>query len=238
KKKIIHHISTPLVAFGEIKGVEDFLYTEDDHYVGQEDDNVYFRTKLEAEKLIEEARQNGVTCNIYRMGNLVYNSETFKFQENIDSNAFYTVIKSFIKINMIPAFDKDVLDLSFVDHVSKAVLLIFNKKNLANKTYHVYNHNRISTITLGQYIQQAGYESLNISDISELFRRYEEPEMRDYIMNVIIHAGLMGNIRGTSFHMLCDRTQMILGQLGFNWSEINNTHIQKLIEYCKEVNFI
>ncbi|XQY93052.1 SDR family oxidoreductase [Metabacillus sp. HB246100] len=84
--------------YEKIDGVDNFVYTEYDHFVGQRDEKVYVKSKLESEKLIEQARRKGLNCNIYRVDNLNYNTKTMKFQENIESNAFYTMVKSFIKL--------------------------------------------------------------------------------------------------------------------------------------------
>ncbi|MGG0537714.1 HAD-IIIC family phosphatase [Priestia aryabhattai] len=238
KKKDFHHISTPLVAFGHIEGIDNFLFTEFDHYVGQEDDNVYFRTKLEAERLLIQARDKGLNTNIYRVGNLNYNTNTLKFQENISDNAFYSVVKTFLKINMIPAFEEKVIDFSFVNEVSKAITLLFNRENLRNETHHVYNYNRISSTDLGEYLQQYGYDNLEICDINELFANYQKPELRDDIMKIVIHAGLMGNIRDTNFRMVYNKTKLILEKFGFEWSEIDEKNITTMLEYSKKVQFI
>lgn len=237
-QKDINHISTPLVAFGSIDGIDNFLFTEFDHDVGQEDENIYFRTKLEAERLIVQAREMGLNANIYRVGNLNYNTETLKFQENISNNAFYSVVKSFIKINMVPAFDEKVIDLSFVNDVSKAITLLFNRKNLRNETHHVYNYNAISSIELGEYLQQEGYTNIKICDINELFANYQNPELQEHIMKIVIHAGLMGNIRDTNFRMVYGKTKLLLDKLGFEWPEVDQTNIANMLAYSKKVQFI
>lgn len=238
KQKDLHHISTPLVAFGKIEGIDNFLFTEFDHYVGQEDENIYFRTKLEAERLIVLAREKGLNATIYRVGNLNYNTSTLKFQENIADNAFYSVVKSFIKVNMVPALDAKVIDFSFVNYVSKAIVLLFNRDDLRNETHHVYNYNGISSLELGQFLQSVGYDSINITDVSELFANFENPEMQENIMKIIIHAGLMGNLRDTNFHLVFDKTKLILDRLGFTWPNIEKNHVEQMLEYAKEVQFI
>lgn len=238
KLKDYHHVSTPLVAFGRIEGVDDFLFTEFDHFVGQEDENIYFRTKLEAEKLVVEARERGLNTNIYRVGNLNYNTETEKFQENISDNAFYSVVKSFIEINMVPAFNTKVIDFSFVNHVSNAIVLLMNKKSLLNETHHVYNYNGISSIELGEYLQQSGFNNLKICEIEELFANYHKPEFQEHIMKIIIHAGLMGNLRDTNFHMVFGKTQLLLERLGFNWMSIDKEHVNNMLNYAKKVQFL
>lgn len=242
QQKDVHHLSTPLVAHGKIDGVDYFVYTEYDHFVGQRDENVYVKSKLEAEMLIEQARKKGLNCNIYRVGNLNYNTQTMKFQENIESNAFYTMVKSFIKINMVPALEADSLDFSFVDYVSKAIILLFNRKNIMNETFHVYNHNRISSHTLGHFIKEAGYPDLQISSLVEFntyaFANYQNSELKEHIVNILVHAAIMGNLNDTNFITRSEKTNIILEKLGYTWVEPEKDHIEKMLEYSQAVNFI
>ncbi|MFZ5988789.1 MAG: HAD-IIIC family phosphatase [Bacillota bacterium] len=242
ERKDLHHISTPLVGHGKVEGKYDLLFTEYDHDVGQIDENVYTKSKLEGEKLLVQARGKGLNSNIYRVGNLVYNTTTQKFQENINDNAFYTLLKSFIKLNMIPGVDKKVLDFSFVDYVSKAVILLFNRSNLLNETYHLYNYNRISSIDLGKLLGMVGYSQLQITTVEEFFNfayeNYEHPELKEYVLNVLVHGYIMGDLNDTNFHLICDKSKIILDRIGFKWSEVDKMHLERMVEYCREVGFI
>ncbi|EFM12561.1 FkbH like protein [Paenibacillus curdlanolyticus YK9] len=238
QRKVLHHISTPLVAFGKIDGVDDVLYTENEHDLGQDDDNIYFLTKLESERVIVAARERGLACSIFRVGNLNYNTETMKFQENIEGSALYSMIKSFINIKMVPSLSGRGLDFSFVNHVTQAILLLFNKKQLQNKTHHLYNSNRINGLQLGEYIQQSGYTDVELRTVGEIFGSYHIKELQEDIMNIVIHGGLMGNLRDTNFHMRADRTNLLLERLGFTWKPVDQTNVQSMLRYAEQVGFL
>ena len=235
---VIEHISTLLVAFGVIEGKDRFVFTEDDINVGQRDNNSYFRTKLEAEEIIEDARKYGIKTNIFRIGNLVYNSCILKFQENVAESPLYSLLKSFINMKMIPSFSKEIIDFSFVDKVCEALLLIYDKNTLMNGIYHLYNPNRISTNSIFKYLQEYGYKDLKLVNIRDIFNSFENEAMRDDIMNITVHGGLLGNVRGTDFEIQSDRTQSILKVLGFVWNKVGYSQFAEILDYCREVQFI
>ncbi len=241
RKKDIHHISTINVAHGKVEGKDNFVFTEFDHDIGQIEENFYIKTKIESEKLMVKARMNDLNANIYRVGNLVYSTQTEKFQSNIGDNAFYTLVKSFIKIERIPNIDRDILDFSFVNRTARAISLLFNRKNLINETYHVFNYNRISFADLGQYINNIGY-NVEIEQIGDFFQfiydNYENPELKTHVLNILVHGYIMGDINDTNFYIQSDKTSLILDKLNFNWDKIDSKVIEGMLEYCRKVGFI
>ena len=127
-KKDVNHISTLAVASGVVKNKEDVLYTEYDNDLGQIIENPYPKTKLEAEKIVLETRDKGINVNVFRVGNIGFDSKTGRFQENIEQNALYSMMKSYIRIGLVPEMERDI-DFACVDDVSQAIIKLFNKKN-------------------------------------------------------------------------------------------------------------
>jgi nucleoside-diphosphate-sugar epimerase len=76
--------------------------------------NVYANSKLQAEKLVLEAAKRGLAVNVFRPANLTCHSLTGKFQINIDSNAFYRMIKAMLLLGKAPRADWHV-DLTPID---------------------------------------------------------------------------------------------------------------------------
>ncbi|WP_144488597.1 SDR family oxidoreductase, partial [Bacillus sp. ABP14] len=68
---------------------KEFEFFESNFDRGQNLDNLYLESKFQGEKMVREAMEKGVRATIYRVGNLVGNSKTGKFQYNINENAFY-----------------------------------------------------------------------------------------------------------------------------------------------------
>lgn len=96
----INHISTTSVSGNYL--VENniiFNYTENNFYIGQNyKDNVYVRTKFEAENELFKAITEGVKVNVFRIGNLMQRCSDGVFQINKFDNAYFKRIYGFIKI--------------------------------------------------------------------------------------------------------------------------------------------
>lgn len=100
----LHYISTLSVSgYGLVKTpVCDFC--EYDLFIGQDyTNNVYVRSKLEAENLILNACKNkNLIASIYRLGNITNRFSDGCFQKNFTDNAFINRISSFINIRLYP----------------------------------------------------------------------------------------------------------------------------------------
>ena len=113
--KKIYHISTLSVSgnsfVDQYYNSQDFSdnidFTENNFYIGQSLDNVYIKSKFEAEKLILDSILKGTNAYILRVGNLMPRYNDGKFQENYMDNAYINRINSFYKIGYIP---NDILD--------------------------------------------------------------------------------------------------------------------------------
>ncbi|MFD3269441.1 thioester reductase domain-containing protein [Paenibacillus dendritiformis] len=238
--KSLHYISTVGVASGTINNAEKFLFTEDDHDVGQQSGNFYTKTKIEAEMKVWKSRQDGLAATIYRVGNLVCHSETGKFQENISDNGFYRMLRSFIGLERMPEQSLHAIDFSFVDYVSKAIVLLMKRQGKQSETYHVYNHKHVSLRQLSQWLNEAGYaiEAMPPAGFLDYLYAYRnEQAAEEHVENILLHSRIL-DMDATFYYMTSDRTVKVLAELGFEWPEVNAGHIQKMMDYCAEVSFV
>jgi amino acid adenylation domain-containing protein/thioester reductase-like protein/non-ribosomal peptide synthase protein (TIGR01720 family) len=242
KKKAYNYISTTSVGSGYVEGKDRLVFTEYDCDMGQSSDNYYVATKLEAEKFLLKARQNRLEVNVFRVGNLVFDSETGVFQENIEDNAFYTLVKSLIKIGCFPEIDEKTINFSFIDYVAKAVVLLFDKVNLQNETYHLFNTNQISIVALGALLKQAGMDAKTIPVdvfIKYLYEKYEDEEAKNHIARILVHSNMFfEGASKTSFIIQNKKTENILKRLNFKWPELDSLKVRLMMEHCKKVGFI
>ncbi|WDV44340.1 amino acid adenylation domain-containing protein [Clostridiaceae bacterium M8S5] len=243
KIKDLKHISTMSVASGKINDKEIVLFTEYDCDMGQEIENFYVKTKFLAEKLVIEARDKGINTSIFRIGNLMFNSDTGKFQENIKDNAFYTLIKSLMKIGAVPSLNINSYDFSFVDNVRKAFVLLYNRKGAINEIYHLSNPNTVSIAKIGDFINQAELSyKLNKMEtelfLDYLYDNYNNPKVKKHIEDFLLHSELFDINDKTNFVNTSDKTNMHLKALGFDWLRLDKDHIRKMIQYCEEVEFL
>ena len=242
KKKAYNFISTTSVGSGYVEGKARLVFTEYDCDIGQNSDNYYVATKLEAEKFLLKAREEGLEANIFRVGNLVFDSVTGVFQENIEDNAFYTLVKSLIKIGYFPEIDDKTLNFSFIDYVAKAVVLLFDKVNLKNETYHLFNTNQISLVSLGELLKHAGIytNTIPVDDfIKCLYEKYEDEKTKSHIARILVHSNMFfEGASKTSFMIRNEKTENILKELNFKWPELNYLRVRLMMEHCKKVGFI
>ncbi|WP_337913308.1 amino acid adenylation domain-containing protein [Paenibacillus arenosi] len=239
QSKVFHHISTMSVGMGTIPGKEAILFTENDLDIGQQFDNYYVNTKFEAEKVVHDARKKGLIANIYRIGNIVFDSESGKFQQNIQDNAFYNSMKSYMQLGVVPKTEANI-DLSFVDQVSLALVTIFNKPALYQRTFHLFNPNFVTMTDLVTNCE--GYEVAETSFkefLDVLYDQYCLGVHSEAIENILLHNGWMAeNQNNTTFKLTAKFTTSTLAQLGFRWDAPNHKHISAMLWHCREVGFL
>lgn len=242
KNKDFNQISTISIASGNIANKKSVLFSENNVDMGQLSDNVYIQTKLEAEKVIlAMAKEYSINVKIFRVGNVTFNYETGRFQENIKDNGFYQSIRSFIKLNCAPNINEDILDFCFVDELSRAICLILNRRGLNNEIFHIENPNKLSISNLVNKLHKK-FGDIEIKEI-RLFKDYilsqrENEKIKEYVNNVIVHLGLLNNEVETKFIVVSDRTNFILNKLNFRWSLVDEEAIERMIRYCEEISFI
>jgi amino acid adenylation domain-containing protein/thioester reductase-like protein len=239
--KDFNHVSTVAVVDGTVEGKEHIVFTEYDIDVGQDSDNYYAKTKLLAEKAVEKARSEGLNANIYRIGNITINSKTGHIQQNIEENAFYLQVKSFLNLGVIPD-THDEVEFSFVDYVSRSIILSFDRENLMNETYHIQNSQvvKLSDVLTSPELQ------LNMARlpfdrfIDFLYDNYDRESFKPYIESIMLHRRWLSRITGDNSHrtdavFLSDKTNLILDKLGFQWPELEkSTMMNMLIEALKD----
>jgi thioester reductase-like protein len=244
KEKDFHFISTMSVGSGNLVNREYRLFSEFCLNSGQNHGNPYVKSKYEAEQRVLSFRQRGLNAAIYRMANLVFHSHTGKFQENIEGNGFYMSIKAMISQGVVPA-NGTRYDMTFVDHAARSVALLAGVKNFVNETFHLQNPHWLSWETLDPLFERAGIKVQVLRP--ELFFEYlaanlEKANMRDKLERFLLHSGLLSEHKktksGTMTMMVSDRTQHILKKLGFEWPEVTEHHIQRMIDYCRGIGFL
>ncbi|MGM7721817.1 beta-ketoacyl synthase N-terminal-like domain-containing protein [Metabacillus sp. Hm71] len=242
-RKDFNHISTLAVASGVVLNKRDILFTEYDDDLGQTIEHPYPKTKLQAEKLVMEARNKGIKANIFRVGNIVFDSSSGRFQENIEQNSLYTMMKSYLRIGLVPEMDRDT-DFSCVDDVSRAIINLFAKEALINETYHIFNPNYVS---LADILTTPGL-TIDVKEVSiEAFIDYIFDEKQSERFASDLYALQLHSVGEdltlteesiqTIFHILADKTNQLLGRTGFVWNDLNERMIKKMIEHGQNVDF-
>lgn len=245
-QKTLHYISTTSISGRYLvkQNLGDVTLTENDFYIGQHYyENVYVRSKFEAENLILNAMHKGLNGVIYRMGILTGRYTDGRFQANIHDNALYNRIKSIIQIGMIPEeFLSQELEFSPVDYCSRAIVLLAELPESNKHIYHIYNH---KTLPVKKFIVAAGNCGYKIEYCSSSeFEQY----IRDILSDPKRSADLTGIINDLNLNKtigLQDSpnidssiTTRYLSLLDFEWPEITFEYISKLLAHMKSVGFV
>lgn len=157
-------------------------------YNKQNLDNIYIATKFDAEQLIANFVDYGLSTTVFRLGNIMCRYSDGKFQENENENSFILKLKTIIKYKAVPKSLLSVkVDLSPVDLCAKSIVSILNNNNY--NMYHIENNHKITIRHLVFYLRRLGYKIdvmsdedysrkiLSLSDNSDdLFALMEKPE--------------------------------------------------------------
>ncbi|MDA2704712.1 amino acid adenylation domain-containing protein [Bacillus cereus] len=154
-----HYISTLSVVGQAESDPKEFEFFESNFDRGQNLDNLYLESKFQGEKMVREAMEKEVRATIYRVGNLVGNSKTGKFQYNINENAFYRLLKGICLSSIAPDVNTYV-DLTPVDYGSLAITELSYKANTVNKTMHICNPIQLKWEQFINSLQAFGYDIL------------------------------------------------------------------------------
>jgi amino acid adenylation domain-containing protein/thioester reductase-like protein/non-ribosomal peptide synthase protein (TIGR01720 family) len=241
--KDFHFISTTGVCSGTVKDETYTLFTEYRQDFGQVHENVYARTKFEAEKLVVDFRKKGINTSIYRMGFLVCHSQTGKFQENIEENAFYANLKAFMTMGVV-SDNWPPAELSFIDLSARTVALLMKRRILVNEIFHLKNHHLVNWTRMGIFLKELGIDMHVISHdqfIDYLHECVEDDKKKENVNRFLLNLGFFESMdegeKSTMRMTESLRTVKILELIGFQWPIVTLEHIKKMILHGKEVGF-
>ena len=225
------HTSTLSIAGNNVSTDENKIFTEEDLYIKQDfNDNVYIKTKFIAEKLLNDAMQEGLNVTIFRLGNITWRSSDGKFQYNRNDNLFYNLLKYIIKIKVLPeVIKKQTFNLSPVEDCANLIISILLNENI-NNVYHIYNHNKL---TIEQIVNYLNKFNLNIKFMDNQFsmttleKSFDQIDLSAYIYELVNNKYKTNAI---SIEVCNQYTMQILNKLNFRWSNIDQTYFHKGLE--------
>ncbi|CAO3455102.1 hypothetical protein [Azospirillum argentinense] len=201
------------------------LVTEYDAVPETLDENYYVRSKQEAERLVTAARGDLRNASIHRVGNVVFAAEGGPLQLNLRDNAFFRQLAAFVRLGVVP--DDSHVWLCHVDLVARAVALLAGAAGLANETHHVENHRRdtladfvTSAAGMAGAVRAVGFDAL----LDRLERAIGEPDMDGALAQTLegfgLYSGRSPQARGRRQELTSERTQELLGRMGFGWPPV------------------
>ena len=228
----LHYISTMSVSGHGLVKTPSADFTEDDLYIGQSfRENVYVRSKFEAEKAIVEACKNeDLIASIYRLGTITNRYFDGVFQENFADNAFLNRLDAFINLGIFP---KELYHFNFefspVDFCANFIVQLMQHQQHNLEIYHLYNNYYISGNELINMLSDSGLSikpcSINEFNVALINAKSNYFGITAYIRN--IH-----NKNIITFHN--EKTSSVLNSLNLDWPKITSEYIHKILIYLKE----
>lgn len=225
-------------------GEKKAVFTEDDFYIGQNyRDNVYVRSKFEAESLVFSALKNGLDASIFRIGYLTGRYSDGRFQQNIEENAFYNKLKLIAKTGVAPeSIFRQEVEFTPVDCCSKAIVKLLEAKGCGH-VFHMFNHNSIKAEDLIGMIAGYSEEGIRILGMDAykefMMKAVGDESKQEFLKGLIYDLDYTDKFEEGLFRLLdSTKTQVCLKETGFEWPRIDQKYIDKIYAYMIEVGFI
>ena len=244
--KKLYHISTTGISGTELdlsylknKGDRNkkIKFDEKSLYIGQILDNVYTRSKFEAENCVLSSINSGVDAYILRMGNLMPRYSDGGFQENIQDNSFLNKFGSFVKAGIMPKYMlKHTLNFTPIDYAANAVYKLISYPSKTNRIFHIYNNKNIS---VKKYLKKSKFKVTILSEedfVNEIRKILENEIGKDSIKNLIndfdkdLHLRYISDIVTKSKF-----TTKYLRKTDFKWPRISKQYIEKFDDVLRRV---
>lgn len=228
----LHYISTMSVSGHGLVKTPSTDFTEDDLYIGQSfRENVYVRSKFEAEKAIIEACENqDIIASIYRLGTITNRYTDGVFQENFADNAFLNRLDAFIDLRMFP---KELSQFNFefspVDICANFIVQLIQHQEHNLEIYHLYNNYYISGNQLVDMLADCGF-SIKLSSINEF--KLALTNAKSNYFGITAYLQNINSKNTITLHN--EKTASILNTLNLDWPKITSEYIHKILIYLKE----
>lgn len=247
--KKLYHISTTGVSGIELdlsylrnkKDKKSIIkFDENSLYIGQVLNNVYARSKFEAESNILSAINDGLDAYILRMGNLMPRYSDGVFQENILNNAFITKFATFVKIGIIPSYMlKHPLNFTPVDYAANAIYKLITNPTNINRVFHILNNKNIYT---EKYLRSLKASNINIKVLSEgkfidkINDLINDDKLKNSLNNIINDFDNHLHLTYTSDIITISKfTAKYLKKIDFRWPKITMEYLKKFNNVLRRI---
>ena len=245
KSSRLIHISTASVSgnsFEQPPGFPRTVFDETKLYIGQPLQNVYVRSKFEAEAAVLQAKLEGLDAIVIRAGNLVNRRSDLKFQKNHHENATLAKLKAFFDLGLYPR--KLVLypiEFSPVDDTAKAVIELARHYDGRCPVFHVYNHKPVRFGALVKAARAAGKKMKPVSAKDFIRAVHEAGGMQEtaHIHEAFINDIVAGGNLGFQSRITLDSrvSAQLLRRIGFAWQGIDRIYLEKYVNYFKNIEY-
>lgn len=218
---------------------EERMFDESTFNIGQTIENVYVKSKYEAEKLVLNSMLNNTNSYILRVGNLMPRYSDGLFQENISENAYLNRLSAFINLKILPeSIINSYLEFTPIDYCADAIIKIIQYPNNTNKIFNLFNHNHIYLTQLLQMLKELNY-NINVINTNEFKNTIKniinDTNKQHLISNLSNDFGENFDLNYTSnIKIKSDFTIEFLDKLDFKWPIIDINYIKYILKIINE----
>lgn len=222
---------------------EESTFTESTLYFGQPLDNVYARSKFEAEKVVLDAMVQGLRANIMRLGQLTNRTTDGLFQKNYESNAYLNRMKAMLDLGVIP---ENLLDqyteFTPIDKAANAIMTLTRHFSDDQTVFHIENHKFVLMQDLAEMFSALGcpVKYITQTDFAKLIADIASDPAKKYILETFINEIDEDNRLSyeSNIHIDLDFTVRYLQMLGFEWPDIDLDYLRKYIAYFRKIGYL
>lgn len=220
---------------------ESKTFSESDLYIGQQLDNVYLRSKFEAERCVLDAIGEGLDAFIVRIGNLTNRSTDMVFQPNFKDNAFLKRIKVILELGMIPDYLLSAeVEFTPVDLAAEGIIRMAQYAS-EQTVFHLCNDRPLSFERMTAFIRDLGLK-MEIVDghlFAETIKKTMNSQQTEYIYETLQHdldsQGIL--MYQTNIHPDTAFSHWFLEKTGFAWTETDFRYFSEYVRYFRKLGY-
>lgn len=242
------HISTMSVCGHALDNSLDHLhdsvqqFDERCFFIGQSLDNVYIRSKFEAERVVLDAICDGIDAKIIRVGNLTNRYCDLLFQPNYMENAFLNRFRALIALGKLPDyFCHHSVEFSPVDFTALGVVKLAEYASHNQIIFHLYHPKGVQFDQFLSLFHQVGIsmEIVDSSAFMDVLKTMLHVSGKSWIYEAFQNdIDEHGKLQFESNIVLNnDLTTGFLKSIGFEWKDINFDYLSKYICYFRKLGY-
>jgi amino acid adenylation domain-containing protein/thioester reductase-like protein len=197
--------------------------------------NGYNLSKWVGERILERARERGVLVNLYRPGNISFNSLTGVCQPH--KNRLMLMLKGSIQLGQVPEFALN-FDLMPVDFLARFIAFHASRYQPDKAVFNLHNPEPLDWETYVASFREAGREFslVSVDDWQQQLGRVDSDNALFGVLGFYLN-GFEEDIGDISM-IGHDNARAGIRQMGTRYPEKSPALLRRGCEYLKEINFI
>ncbi len=197
--------------------------------------NGYNLSKWVGERILERARERGVRVNLYRPGNISFNSLTGVCQPH--KNRLMLMLKGSIQLGKVPEFALN-FDLMPVDFLARFIAFHASRYQAEKAVFNLHNPEPLSWDCYVASFREAGREfaMVSVADWQQQLGRVDSDNALFGVLGFYLN-GFEEDIGDISM-IGHDNAQAGVRQMGAHYPEKSPALLRRGCDYLKEINFI